>query len=84
MKMFQRNAMISLAISAVFMVAVWGSYGAFSGKARAAEQAQIAQPTAQITAMRRLSESQYRNSIADIFGPDISVAGRFEPIVRPA
>jgi hypothetical protein len=33
--------------------------------------------------MRRLTESQYRNSIADIFGPDVQVAGRFEPIVRP-
>lgn len=37
----------------------------------------------QIVAMRRLTEAQYRMSIADIFGPDIRVAGRFEPIVRP-
>ncbi|MDE2595355.1 MAG: DUF1588 domain-containing protein [Sphingomonadales bacterium] len=37
----------------------------------------------QIVAMRRLTEAQYRNSIADIFGPDIRVSGRFEPIVRP-
>ncbi len=36
-----------------------------------------------ITGMRRLTETQYRNSIADIFGPDIQIAGRFEPIVRP-
>jgi len=36
-----------------------------------------------IVAMRRLTEAQYRNAIADIFGPDIKVAGRFEPIVRP-
>jgi hypothetical protein len=40
-------------------------------------------PLGQIVAMRRLTEAQYRNSIADIFGPDIKVAGRFEPIVRP-
>jgi hypothetical protein len=40
-------------------------------------------PLGQIVAMRRLTEAQYRNSIADIFGPDIRVAGRFEPIVRP-
>ena len=33
--------------------------------------------------LRRLTETQYRNSIADIFGADIKVAGRFEPIVRP-
>jgi hypothetical protein len=38
----------------------------------------------QIVSMRRLSEAQYRNTIADIFGPDIKVAGRFEPIVRPS
>ncbi|MDM7929657.1 DUF1588 domain-containing protein [Blastomonas fulva] len=37
-----------------------------------------------IVGMRRLTEAQYRNTIADIFGPDIRVAGRFEPIVRPA
>lgn len=36
-----------------------------------------------IVGMRRLSESQYRHSIADVFGPDIVVSGRFEPIVRP-
>lgn len=40
-------------------------------------------PLGQIVGMRRLTEAQYRNSIADIFGPDIIVAGRFEPIVRP-
>ena len=40
--------------------------------------------TGQVVGMRRLTEAQYRNSIADIFGDDIRVAGRFEPIVRPA
>jgi hypothetical protein len=34
---------------------------------------------ARLTGMRRLSESEYRNSIADIFGPGIEVQGRFEP-----
>lgn len=33
--------------------------------------------------MQRLTEAQYRNAIADIFGADIVVAGRFEPIIRP-
>lgn len=37
----------------------------------------------EIVGLRRLTEAQYRNAIADIFGPDITVAGRFEPIVRP-
>lgn len=32
--------------------------------------------------MRRLTESQYRATIADIFGPDIPVVGRFERGVR--
>ncbi len=32
--------------------------------------------------VQRLSEQQYRQTIADIFGPDVKVAGRFEPIVR--
>ena len=41
-------------------------------------------PGLRIVGMRRLTEAQYRNTIADVFGPDIKVAGRFEPIVRPA
>ena len=32
--------------------------------------------------LRRLNESQYKNSIAAIFGPDIKVPGRFEPPLR--
>jgi hypothetical protein len=32
--------------------------------------------------MRRLSEAQYRQSVADIFGEDIKVVGRFEPEAR--
>jgi hypothetical protein len=44
----------------------------------------VAETPRQIVALRRLTEAQYRNSIADIFGGDIRVAGRFEPIVRPA
>jgi hypothetical protein len=36
-------------------------------------------PEALISATRRLSESEYRHSIADIFGADIVVNGRFEP-----
>jgi hypothetical protein len=30
-------------------------------------------------AIRRLTEEQYRRAVADVFGPDIKVAGRFEP-----
>src|ERR1700761_1089265 len=32
--------------------------------------------------MRRLTESQYRNIIADVFGDDIVVGGRFDPTTR--
>ncbi|HWF64136.1 MAG TPA: DUF1587 domain-containing protein, partial [Rhizomicrobium sp.] len=35
-----------------------------------------------LSGLRRLTESQYRNSISDIFGPDILVQGKFEPDSR--
>jgi hypothetical protein len=35
-----------------------------------------------VVGLRRLSEQEYRNSIADIFGKDIVVQGMFEPGVR--
>ena len=50
---------------------------AFSG-ARA-DETQTSTPPSQI---RRLTESQYRSVIADIFGPDIKIVGRFEPDLR--
>ncbi len=48
--------------------------------------ASTSQPTDAQTsgAMRRLTEAQYRNAIADIFGPDIQFVGRMDPLVRPA
>ncbi len=35
-----------------------------------------------IASMRRLTEQEYRNSIADIFGNEIEVRGTFEPLIR--
>ncbi len=32
--------------------------------------------------MRRLTQSQYQHIIADVFGPDIKIGGRFEPDIR--
>jgi hypothetical protein len=32
-----------------------------------------------LVAMRRLTEAQYRSAVADVFGPDLKVSGRFEP-----
>jgi hypothetical protein len=34
--------------------------------------------------LRRLTEAQYRQTVADVFGPDITIAGRFEPDHRRA
>jgi hypothetical protein len=45
--------------------------------------AQAPQPDAQFPAMRRLTQEQYRNAVADIFGDDIQIAGRMDPVVRP-
>src|ERR1044071_5880759 len=47
--------------------------------ALAAEAVPVSAPATRLSGMRRLSESEYRNSIADIFGADIEVQGRFEP-----
>lgn len=63
------------------LCAMLGAELAGSGSVQAESSPALAEP--QVVAMRRLSEAQYRNAIADIFGPDIRVAGRFEPIVRP-
>ena len=40
-------------------------------------------PTESTSTMRRLTDEQYRNAIADIFGEDIEFAGRFDPVLRP-
>lgn len=33
-------------------------------------------------ALRKITESEYRHSIADLFGPDIKISARFEPVQR--
>ena len=44
---------------------------------------QSAPPTAGAApTMRLLSESQYRNTIADLFGAQITVGGSFDPLIR--
>jgi hypothetical protein len=42
----------------------------------------VAADDPRVVSFRRLTENEYRNSIADIFGPKIQVQGRFEPEVR--
>jgi hypothetical protein len=39
---------------------------------------------ARVSGMHRLSEAQYRQTIADIFGDEIKLGGEFEPEVRTA
>jgi hypothetical protein len=77
---------IALGIAALPLAAL-----SLSGETSTTHAASVTAPPAptmknaldNIVGMRRLSESQYRNTIADVFGPDIVVSGRFEPIVRP-
>src|ERR1044072_7852946 len=38
--------------------------------------------SSQVVSMRRLTQAEYRNSIADIFGKEIEVRGSFEPTIR--
>ncbi|MGZ5927328.1 MAG: DUF1592 domain-containing protein [Rhizomicrobium sp.] len=47
--------------------------------AGAAQQPALAAPVGQEAGLRLLTESEYRNSIRDIFGADILVQGRFDP-----
>ena len=55
------------------MLAICG--GAVSVAAAPAENSYVA-------SLRRLTEQEYRNSIADIFGKEIEVRGSFEPTIR--
>jgi hypothetical protein len=52
----------------------------------AASTAQTPDPPGQAVpikvALRRITETQYRHTIADVFGPEIKVKGRFEPEKR--
>ena len=46
------------------------------------ETAAWAAGDSQVVGLRRLTEQEYRNSIADIFGKEITVQGMFEPGIR--
>jgi len=66
----------------------WVGIGAFIGAlAFAATPVQAPQPTAGEAikikvALRRITETQYRHTIADVFGPSIKINARFEPEKR--
>jgi hypothetical protein len=67
-----------------FLVIAIGAVGsaAFGLRPGAAAAEAARKVSADGFGMRRLTESQYRQSIADIFGPDIKISGRFEPDPR--
>lgn len=68
----------SVLIGSLAVVAVVAGFGAYRYLSAPSEPTVAGAPAT----MRRLTEPQYRRSIADIFGSDIRVAGRFEPEAR--
>jgi hypothetical protein len=57
------------------MLAIWGGTVAVAAAPPSADNSYV-------VSMRRLTEQEYRNSIADIFGKEIEVRGSFEPTFR--
>ncbi len=64
-------------ILAAILVVIWGTV--LDSPVLAVESVE---KEAVVVAMKRLTQSQYRNSITDIFGRDIEFAGRFAPDYR--
>ena len=83
-RLFFRRSKCLLALPALALGYVFAQSPGPAAASSTAPAAIISAQTHPITALRRLTEAQYRNAIADIFGTDVEVAGRFEPIVRPA
>ena len=71
---------ISWRVAAVVACGVLAASGA-GQTVRSADQAGAAAPSAPMV-QRRVSPDQYRQIIADVFGPSITFGGRFEPDVR--
>ncbi len=69
---------ISLALLAAAAVAVSGGVGMTA----LAQSGAAAPATIVKVATRRITESQYRNTIRDAFGPEIKINARFEPEKR--
>lgn len=68
----------TLTASAAIAVAALGAAGLAAKTALAETQTTAADPGL-LVAARRLTESQYRHTITDVFGADVRVEGRFEP-----
>jgi hypothetical protein len=65
--------MRSFAVSLLSLTVLSGVLGMASAQAASSSQ---------VVSMRRLTQTEYRNSIADIFGKEIEVRGSFEPTIR--
>jgi hypothetical protein len=74
----RRNA--SVAFVAAAATCAFAAFAAPSGAKPGATPA--AAPAAIKVSIRRLTESEYRHTIADVFGPDIKMNARFEPEKR--
>jgi hypothetical protein len=81
-KRASRCAAISLAALVPALFAGCASDSIEPGAPTATITAQPTAPPSRIVAARRLTESQYRSAIKDVFGPDVVVNVRFEPEVR--
>ncbi len=79
--MTQNRWMRSLTALGAVVVMAGGALVAQTPPARPATAA-AAKAAAVSTGLRRLTEQQYRNAVADIFGEDVQVAGRMDPIAR--
>lgn len=72
---FRIKTLLASAVAAVCVAQVGGSTTSFAAQPKNLAAASV--PS--VVATRRLTESQYRHSIADIFGDDMQINGRFEP-----
>ena len=70
-----RNPRLALAAAAIAVGLIVVIVVQFSGNGEP-------EPVGGPPQLRRLTEAQYRNSIADIFGPDVPISARFERPIR--
>ena len=79
-------AAIATALSGALALAATGAIADAGGKVRHAAfrpgAHDHAGPAGGPVALRRLNASQYRTAVAEAFGDDVEVTGRFEPAVR--
>ena len=79
-----RQRRLGLAVVAVVLCTATLAHSAQQDLSVSPVRASPTDPKAMaIVGLRRLTEEQYRNAIGDIFGRDIKIGGRFDPITRP-